>query len=114
MNNFKLKYKDHFKLYIPIENHMIFESELNRLQLPFYSNIDEQPSAGEQIRYFLRDKDRVDIDLLLKNNGIIAVIETINIVDFQKQKKIVLLVILIIVILIISIIISGYIEKIMS
>ncbi len=60
---------------------------MNRKQIPFYSEIKEQPDIAEGIRYFILDTDRGKVDKLLIENDIIASTETISNYDFRNQKK---------------------------
>jgi len=60
-----------------------FEVAMNRKQIPFYSEINEQPDIAEGIRYFILDTDREKVDKLLIENDIIASTETISNHDFR-------------------------------
>ena len=64
-----------------------FEAAMNHKQIPFYSEINEQPNISDGIRYFILDTDREKVDKLLIENNIIASTETISNYDFRDQKK---------------------------
>lgn len=70
-----------------LKDTIIFEAAMNRKQIPFYSEINEQPDIAEGIRYFILDTDREKVDKLLIENAIIATTETISNYDFRDQKK---------------------------
>ena len=85
MKNIDIKYKEHFKLYIPLRDKIIFDSELINHNIPFY--IDDT-IVGVNIRYFLEDKYREAIDKIICDNEIIASTETIVISDYHEGKKV--------------------------
>jgi len=85
-NNFNIKYPDHFKLYIQLKDKIIFETELFNNGVDFHVD-DNQVLSGSDTRYFLLSKDNAKIDEVLRNNGIIASTDTINVTDYQDQKK---------------------------
>jgi len=60
---------------------------MNREQIQFYSEINEQPDITGGIRYFILNTDREKVDALLIENDIIASTETISNYDFRDQKK---------------------------
>ncbi len=96
--NFDVKYKDHFKLYIQVKDKIRFESALHTNRIPFHSDIIEQAGLFVDVRYFLLDVDRPLIDEIVKSNGIIASTETIHlhdIHDIQKLMRFSLIVILV-------------------
>ncbi len=86
-NTFYIKHQDHLKLYVLLKDTIKFENLMNRKQIPFYSDINEQPNTTEGIRYFILDTDLEKVDKLLIENGIIASTETISNYDFRDQKK---------------------------
>lgn len=85
-NHFDIKYQEHFKLLVLFKDKIIFESELINRDISFYTE-ENQPLISGGIRYFLLDKDRFDINEILKNHAIIASTETINISDYRDVKK---------------------------
>ncbi|NJB84190.1 hypothetical protein [Wenyingzhuangia aestuarii] len=86
-SKFFIKEKDHFKLYIPLENKILFENELNKHNIDFYEKIEEQPNINNGIRYFLLDKDKFEIDIIIKENEILSGIESTGIYDMKLTKK---------------------------
>ncbi|MFV7236319.1 MULTISPECIES: hypothetical protein [Flavobacterium] len=87
-NVIKVKFQNHFKLYILFQDKIVFESELINKEIDFYEDYDNQPVNGDNIRYFLLDSDKEKIDLLLKEAKIVGSTETIAISDFRQQRKI--------------------------
>ncbi|NDV42600.1 hypothetical protein [Flagellimonas sediminis] len=85
--NFGVKYKDHFKLYVQVKDKVKFESLLHTNEVPFYSDINDQTGPNIDVRYFLLDEDRPLIDKIVKSNGIIASTETILLHDIHDTKK---------------------------
>lgn len=86
-NRFYIKKEKNFKLYIPLKEQIIFESEMNKNGIDFYSNLNEQPIINEGIRYFLLETDKIRIDEIIKENGILSGIESTGIVDYTDSKK---------------------------
>ncbi len=86
-NSIKVKSKDHFKLYILFQDKIIFENKLFENDIEFYENYENQPFSDE-VRFFLLDKDRERIDLILKTENIIGSIETLGVKDFRQGKKV--------------------------
>jgi len=86
-DNFDIKLKDHFKLNLLLKDQIIFEFELNKNNIRYYSNPDNQP-FGEGIRYFLLDSDMIKVDEILIKNEIVANNESNLVSDFSDQKKI--------------------------
>ena len=87
-NNFDIKLKEHYKLYVLLKDKIIFESELQNSGIKYYVEINEQPSIDGGIRYFLLDSDMKNVDQILIENGIVANTESHLISDFGDQKKI--------------------------
>ncbi|WP_045471417.1 hypothetical protein [Winogradskyella sp. PG-2] len=83
-NNFDIKLKEYYKLYVLLKDKIIFESELHKSGIKFYANINEQP-FGDSIRYFLLDSDMENIDRIVTNNGIVANTESHLISDFRDE-----------------------------
>lgn len=86
-DHFQIKHQDHLKLYVLVKDTIKFEDLMTRKQIPFYSDINEQPNTAEGIRYFILDTDRKRVDKLLVENDIIASTETISNHDFRDIKK---------------------------
>lgn len=87
-NNFDIKFKEHYKLYVLLKDKIIFESELEKSGITYYTNINEQPSIDGGIRYFLLDSDMKKVDRIIKENGIVTNIESNLISDFRDEKKV--------------------------
>lgn len=87
-NNFDIKLKEHYKLYVLLKDKIIFESELQNSGIKYYADINEQPSIDGGIRYFLLDSDMENVDRIITENGIVANTESHLISDFGDQKKI--------------------------
>ena len=86
-SSIKIKFQNHFKLYISLKDKIIFENELIRKGIGFYVDYENQPSTIIDVRYFLLDRDRHKIDTLLKETQIIADAETISLSDYPLVKK---------------------------
>ena len=86
--NFEIKYENHFKLYVLQKDQIIFESELVRNKIDFYTDIENQPNIVGGIRYFLLDRDSKEIDKIIIENGIIASTETIANADYRDGQKV--------------------------
>lgn len=86
-NSVKVKFQNHFKLYILFKDKILFENELIKRDIEYYEDFENQP-GGDNVRYFLLDKNREIIDLILKENEIIGSIETLPIMDFRQERKI--------------------------
>ena len=82
----KIKFEDHFKLYVLLKDKIIFESELQKSGIDFYFE-ENQPNLAGGIRYFLRDIDRPKIDKLIVENEIIGSTETIPSYDYRDEQK---------------------------
>ncbi len=80
MNNFNVKYSDHYKLYILQHHRFTFEAELTAAGIDYYTDLDHQPSM-DRIRYFLPSDKRQLIDEISITNDISATIETVAAVD---------------------------------
>ena len=87
-NNFDIKLKEHYKLYVLLKDKIIFESELEKSGIKYYADINEQPSIDGGIRYFLLDSDMKNVDRIIKDNGIVANTESNLISDFRDEKKV--------------------------
>lgn len=82
----KIKFEEHFKLYVLLKDKIAFESELLENGVDFYFE-EKQPNITSGIRYFLRDVDRPKIDKIVIENGIIVSTETIPSYDYRDQQK---------------------------
>ena len=87
-NNFDIKFKEHYKLYVLLKDKIIFESELQKNGITYYTDINEQPSIDGGIRYFLLDSNIENVDRIIKENGIVANTESNLISDFKDEKKV--------------------------
>jgi 2-C-methyl-D-erythritol 4-phosphate cytidylyltransferase len=87
-NNFDIKLKEHYKLYVLLKDKIIFESELKKKGIKYYTEINEQPYIERGIRYFLLDSDMEKIDIIIRENGIVANTETNLILDYRDEKKV--------------------------
>lgn len=79
---------DNLKIYVLQKDKIIFESELEKQNIEYYCDIENQPMFESGIRYFIKDSDRIKIDKIFTDNGIIAQTETIRILDYRDGKKI--------------------------
>ena len=86
MNNASVKFENHFKLYIPSRDKIIFESELINNNIDFHFE-ENQPNINVSVKYFLKDSDAFEIDKIVCNNQIISSIEN-QIVDYKQEQKI--------------------------
>ena len=110
-NDFDIKLKEHRKLYILLKDKIIFESELEKNKIRFYSNLEEQPMIEEGIRYFLLESDMKKIDEILIKNRIVANSESNPIIDFNQNGKMIKLSIIVTGIVIAIIMIFALIER---
>ena len=86
-NTINVKFQEQFKLYVLFQDNIIFEGELQRREIDYYYD-PEQLFISESIRYFLLEKDNNEIDLILKQQGIIGSIESLGIQDFRLERKV--------------------------
>ncbi|WP_397363880.1 hypothetical protein [Olleya sp. R77988] len=86
-NNFDIKLKEHYKLYVPLKDKILFESELHKSGIKYYADINEQP-FGDSIRYFLLDSDMHNVDRIIIEHEIVANTESNQIGDFKDEKKV--------------------------
>ena len=113
-NNFDIKLKEHYKLYVLLKDKIIFESELEKNGIKYYTNINEQPSIDGGIRYFFLDSDMENVDRIILENGIVANTESNLISDFRDEKKVMKLYITVVGVVIGIIILIALIEKIID
>lgn len=86
MNKVSIKFENHFKLYIPFRDKIIFKSELINNNIDFYFD-QNQPDINVSIRYFFKDADAIKIDKIICENQIVSNIEN-QIVDYKEGQKI--------------------------
>lgn len=86
MNTSEVLYKDHYKLYVEIENIVSFESLLISNQIDFHSDSEQQTLLGNQTRYFLLTSDREKVDRLIIEHSIQASTEAIP-SQFKKDRR---------------------------
>ncbi|WP_459926281.1 hypothetical protein [Flavobacterium covae] len=70
-----------------IKDKIIFENELVKQNVEYYCDVENQPTFGNRIRYFIKDTDRIILDKIFTENGIIAHTETIPTSDYRDEKK---------------------------
>jgi hypothetical protein len=87
INNPEILFKNHFKIYVLPKDKIIFESELEKQNVEYYCDIENQPMFENGIRYFIQDFDRENLDKIFTENEIIAHTETILISDYRDEKK---------------------------
>ena len=83
----KVKIGRHFKVAVQYKDVLSFESELNDKGLDFYTDCASESSQGSLVFYYLSEKDRPVVDAFLEENGIVALSETLELVDFIDQRK---------------------------
>jgi len=86
-DNFDIKLKEHFKLYVLFKDKITFESELSKNDIRYYSDINEQPMIDSGIRYFLLDSDADKINKIVAENQIIANTESQLVFDYLDEKR---------------------------
>lgn len=87
-NNFDIKLKEHYKLYVLLKDKIIFESELQKSGIKYYADLNEQPFIDSGVRYFLLDSDMENVDRIIIENGIVANTESNLISDFTDENKV--------------------------
>lgn len=88
VNTPKLLFENNVKIYVLPKDKIIFESELEKQNIEYYCDIENQPMFESGIRYFIKNDDRIKIDKIFIENEIIANTETIQISDYRDEKKI--------------------------
>jgi len=77
----------HFILYVMLKDLIIFESELNRNGIKYYSNYQEN-FIHKSIPFYLLESDIETVDHILNKNDILALTETnAPIIDVSDRKK---------------------------
>jgi hypothetical protein len=87
MENAGILLENHFKIYVLFKDKIVFESELEKQNIENYCDIENQPNFESGIRYFINESNRVQVDIIFKENKIIASTETIRISDYRDGKK---------------------------
>lgn len=87
-NTPRILFENHLKIYVLPKDKIIFESELEKQNIEYYRNIENQPMLESGIRYIVKNTDRIKIDNIFIENEIIAHTETIPISDYRDGKKI--------------------------
>lgn len=87
VENPMILFESHYKIYVLFKDKIIFESQLENQNIEYYCDIENQPNFESGIRYFINDNDSIKVDKIVKENGIIASTETINIDDYRDGKK---------------------------
>ena len=88
VNTPKILFENNVKIYVLPKDKIIFESELEKQNIEYYCDIENQPMFESGIRYFIKNDDRIKIDKIFIENEIIANTETIQISDYRDEKKI--------------------------
>lgn len=88
MNNPQIIFEDHFKLYVSLKDIVLFQNELEKQSIEYYCDLECQPDFEGGIRYFIRNKDRENLDEMIKKHQIIAGTETIPVSDYREDRKI--------------------------
>jgi hypothetical protein len=86
-NNPEILFKAHLKIYVLPKDKIIFEFELGNHNIEYYCDIEIQPNFESGIRYLILDADRIKLDKIFTENGIIAHTETIPTADYRDGKK---------------------------
>ena len=86
-NNPEILFKAHLKIYVLPKDKIIFEFELGNHNIEYYADIENQPNFESGIRYLILDADRIKLDKIFTENGIIALTETIPTSDYRDGKK---------------------------
>ena len=87
-NTTKILFENNLKIYVLPKDKIIFESELEKQNIEYYCDIENQPMFESGIRYFIKNEDRIKIDKIFIENEIIANTETILTSDYRDEKKI--------------------------
>lgn len=86
-NNPEILFENHFKIYVLLKDKITFESELEKQNVEYYCDFENQPMLGDGIRYFILNNDRIKLDKIFTKNGIIAHTETIPTSNYRDGKK---------------------------
>lgn len=106
MNTIEVKFHDHYKLYVLLEDSYSFEEKLIENHIPYYLDDLGQPNFHhEGLRFFLRDADREKINQIVIENNISSSTETIrSFVEKSAELNTLYLKVAIIVIVLLSLI----------
>ena len=88
INNPEILFENHLKIFVLLKDKIIFENELEKQNIEYYCDVENQPLIGNEIRYFIRNNDRIKIDKIFVDNQIIAQTETIKISDYRDGKRV--------------------------
>ena len=88
-NNPQILFKNHTKIYVLLKDKIVFEKELEKQNIEYYCEIENQPMFENGIRYLILDEDRNKIDKIFRENEIIAETETIQVSDYRDGKKVI-------------------------
>ena len=88
MNNPKILFLNHTKLYILLKDKIIFESEMEKRNVDFFCDFKNLTATENGNRYLIQDIDRIKVDEILIENEIIAETETIQFSDYRDGKKV--------------------------
>ncbi|WP_284652401.1 hypothetical protein [Flavobacterium terrisoli] len=83
----EILFKSHFKIYVLPKDKITFENEMEKQNVEYYCDVENQPMFENGIRYFILDADRIKLDKIFTENGIIAHTETIPTADYRDEKK---------------------------
>jgi hypothetical protein len=72
IHNHEILFKNHFKIYVLPKDKIIFESELEKQNVEYYCDTENQPMFENGIRYFIQDFDRKKLNKIFVENEIIA------------------------------------------
>ncbi|CAM4266236.1 hypothetical protein [Flavobacterium terrigena] len=97
--------ENYYHIYVLLKDRIRFESQLINKQISFYSDENQM-----KLRYYLLEKDKVEIDKILIENEIIANYETNEIIDYRDNIKIQKVYIYIVIVIILLILIIDYIK----
>jgi hypothetical protein len=87
MNNPKILFLNHTKLYILLKDKITFESEMEKRNVDYYCDLKNLTTLENGNRYLIQNIDRIKVDGILIENGIIAETETIQVSDYRDGKK---------------------------
>ncbi|KIA94690.1 hypothetical protein OA93_19585 [Flavobacterium sp. KMS] len=87
IENAEILFENHFKIYVLFKDKIVFESELEKKNIKYYCDIENQLNLGSGIRYFINENNRVKVDIIFKENKIIAHTETIMVSDYRDGRK---------------------------
>lgn len=75
------------EIYVLLKDKIVLESELEKQNIEYYCEIENQPMFENGIRYLIFEDDREKIDKIFRENEIIAETETIQVSDYRDDKK---------------------------